>query len=41
MGEFFMQVCEHHGLPLHKNLLFRTIQLIDFLYTPVSFAAAV
>ena len=36
MGEFFMQVCEHHGLPLHKNLLFRTIELIDFLYTPVS-----
>ncbi|XP_070190368.1 uncharacterized protein [Littorina saxatilis] len=35
MGEFFMQVCEHHGLPLHKNLLFRNIELIDFLYTPI------
>ncbi|XP_076466964.1 uncharacterized protein LOC143298129 [Babylonia areolata] len=35
MGEFFMQVCEHHGLPLHKNLLFRNMELIDFLYTPI------
>ncbi|CAL1527205.1 unnamed protein product [Lymnaea stagnalis] len=35
MGEFFMQVCEHHGLPLHKQQLFRNIELIDFLYTPL------
>ncbi|XP_035829673.1 dynein heavy chain 5, axonemal isoform X2 [Aplysia californica] len=35
MGEFFMQVCEHHGLPLHKNMLFRNCELIDFLYTPL------
>lgn len=35
MGEFFMQVCEHHGLPLHKKLLFRNMELIEFLYTPI------
>ncbi|ESO89151.1 hypothetical protein LOTGIDRAFT_229063 [Lottia gigantea] len=35
MGEFSMQVCEHHGLPLHKQLLFKNIELIDFLYTPL------
>ncbi|XP_055889445.1 dynein axonemal heavy chain 8-like isoform X4 [Biomphalaria glabrata] len=35
MGEFFMQVCEHHGVPLHKQMLFRNIELVDFLYTPL------
>ncbi|XP_067674368.1 uncharacterized protein [Haliotis asinina] len=35
MGEFFMQVCEHHGLPLHRKLLFRNMELIEFLYTPL------
>ncbi|XP_053397319.1 dynein axonemal heavy chain 5-like isoform X6 [Mercenaria mercenaria] len=33
MGEFFMQVCEHHGMPLPKRCLFRNIQMVDFLYT--------
>ena len=37
MGEFFMQVCEHHGLPMPKKSLFRTQQLVEFLYKPVSF----
>ena len=36
MGEFFMQVCEHHGLPLAKKSLFRNQQLVEFLYKPVS-----
>ncbi|CAG5121560.1 unnamed protein product, partial [Candidula unifasciata] len=36
MGEFFMQVCEHHGLPLHKKQLFRNFGLADFLYTPLN-----
>ena len=36
MGEFFMQVCEHHGLPLPKKSLFRNQQLVEFLYKPVS-----
>ncbi|BFZ10055.1 hypothetical protein BsWGS_13094 [Bradybaena similaris] len=35
MGEFFMQVCEQHGLPLHKKQLFRNLELADFLYTPL------
>ncbi|XP_059166583.1 dynein axonemal heavy chain 8-like [Physella acuta] len=35
MGEFFMQVCEHHGLPLHKQQLFRNMELIEFLHTPL------
>ncbi|XP_025098007.1 LOW QUALITY PROTEIN: dynein gamma chain, flagellar outer arm-like [Pomacea canaliculata] len=36
IGEFFMQVCEHHGLPLHKKLLFRNMELFEFLYTPLN-----
>ena len=32
-----MQVCEHHGLPMPKKSLFRTQQLVEFLYKPVSF----
>ncbi|WAR07684.1 DYHG-like protein [Mya arenaria] len=35
MGEFFMQVCEHHGMPLPKKSLFRNLQMVDFLYTPL------
>jgi len=37
MGEFFMQVCEHHKLPQPKQRLFRNMELVDFLYKPVSF----
>ena len=36
MGEFFMHVCEHHRLPLHPKLLFKNIELIELLYSPVS-----
>ncbi|KAK6187606.1 hypothetical protein SNE40_005595 [Patella caerulea] len=35
LGEFSMQVCEHHTLPLHKKLMFKNMELIDFLYTPL------
>ncbi|XP_041355189.1 dynein gamma chain, flagellar outer arm-like isoform X3 [Gigantopelta aegis] len=35
MGEFFMHVCEHHKLPLHPKLLFKNIELIEFLYSPL------
>ncbi|KAL4232681.1 hypothetical protein ACF0H5_007369 [Mactra antiquata] len=35
MGEFYMQVCEHHGMPLPKKCLFRNMQLVEFLYTPL------
>lgn len=41
MGEFFMQVCEHHGMPLPKKCLFRNMQLVEFLYTPVGFHSKV
>lgn len=37
MGEFFMQVCEFHSLPMPRNKLFRNMELIDFLYKPVSY----
>ena len=36
MGEFFMQICEHHGIPLPTRKLFVNIQLVDFLSSPVS-----
>ncbi|XP_023932047.1 dynein heavy chain 5, axonemal-like isoform X1 [Lingula anatina] len=32
MGEFFMYVCEHHGMPMPRKQLFRNLELIDFLY---------
>ncbi|KAK3577475.1 hypothetical protein CHS0354_032326 [Potamilus streckersoni] len=35
MGEFFMQVCEHHGMPMPKRRLFRNMELMEFLYTPL------
>ncbi|XP_052708586.1 uncharacterized protein LOC128183562 isoform X10 [Crassostrea angulata] len=35
MGEFFMQVCEFHGLPMPRNKLFRNMELITFLYKPM------
>ncbi|OWF37572.1 Dynein heavy chain 5, axonemal [Mizuhopecten yessoensis] len=31
MGEFFMQVCEHHKLPLPRRRLFRNLELVEFL----------
>ena len=36
MGEFFMQICEHHGIPLPKRKLFTNMQLVDFLSPSVS-----
>ncbi|CAH1799095.1 unnamed protein product [Owenia fusiformis] len=35
MGEFFMFVCEHHGVPLAKKQLFRNMDLVEFLYSPI------
>ena len=35
MGEFFMQICEHHGLPLPVRKLFNNFEMIDFLSAPV------
>ncbi|XP_052089132.1 uncharacterized protein LOC127725852 isoform X10 [Mytilus californianus] len=31
MGEFFMQVCEHHGMPMPNGKLFKELTLVDFL----------
>lgn len=36
MGEFFMQICGHHGIPMPSRILFNNIQLVDFLAKPVS-----
>ncbi|KAL5010133.1 hypothetical protein ScPMuIL_012438 [Solemya velum] len=33
MAEFCLQVCEHHGLPMPKSLVFKNMELIHFLYT--------
>ena len=38
MGEFFLTICEHHGLPLTAKKLFKNMELIEFLYKPVSMA---
>jgi hypothetical protein len=37
MGEFFMQVCEHHGMPVANKKLFKELTLVDFLCKPVSY----
>ena len=36
MGEFFMTICEHHGMPLPSKKLFRNMELVEFLEYPVS-----
>ena len=36
MGDFFVSVCEHHGIPLAINVLGRNLEIVDYLYTPVS-----
>jgi hypothetical protein len=36
MGQFFMTICEHHGLPLPNKQLFRNLEIINFLYSGVS-----
>ncbi|KAF6026452.1 hypothetical protein EB796_015243 [Bugula neritina] len=33
LGEFFVNICQHHGLPLPEEVLFRKLQLFDYLYT--------
>ena len=35
MGEFFMMVCEHHGIPMPAKKLFKDMQLFDFMYKQV------
>ena len=35
MGEFFMTICEHHGIPLPSFKLFRNLELVNFLYDTV------
>jgi len=35
LGEFFVNICQHHGLPLPEEVLFRKLQLFDYLYTKV------
>jgi hypothetical protein len=36
LGKFFMMQCDAHGIKMGKRQLFYDMELVDFLYTPVS-----